>query len=299
MAKIVARKIGELHFECTDPYCLRVAFEIISGVTLNGVIHFLQGGFFIRHSNSAGTEIVSITIYEPLVQDYTVTYDSTIPPPDETCAHVILSRIVEVCKSSAKKDCMIIDASILEGNTIENIHCQKHESNVDNIACTADCQGGTPHDMLAMYYPDRRPIIKITVSKFAMVFVSFKNRKCSSVIVSLGSDNVTFKGYKDAELISGARFSLTSRSLTEYDANSGGETDGMVISNGKTSLIVRDYSIRINLQACGNWIGKIPRLANGNSIVSLFMKERAPLILTTGVGTMGVASFAFTDVVNN
>src|SRR4029077_3151129 len=133
---IADQKIGQLTLLCNNPYCLRVSMEIMASLTLKGIFRFLSDGFYIHHCNANKTAIASFKIFEAGLLQYDMScINNQWDDDEETKAYVNLGRFVEICKSFAKKDSMILTADIFSGRRIDTILCQRHDDNVDRIQC--------------------------------------------------------------------------------------------------------------------------------------------------------------------
>jgi len=214
---------------------------------------------------------------------------------EEILACVNVQKYVDVCKSLTKKDSLTLSADIYHDGSVSSLNCQRHDNNMDKLTCEGDDQQEIVADMLETYYSGEEPTAKIPVSKFTSAMAGFKIRKCSTVIFSLQLDCIVMKGYKDGIPISATKFTLDGKKVVEYNDGQLPESRRVIPNGIKPGITIQDYSIGINYSTCGTWITKIPRLSYPSSIISIYFKQDAPLIIVSHIGTMGFASFTFVD----
>jgi hypothetical protein len=287
--------IGQISLTCTDPYYLRVMMEIISDLTTTGKLRFYELSMEISHTNTDKTVSINFVIpksglkcYNRSFNEHSEDYKDAFIP-----ARVNTKRLVKIFKAYVKRDKMSVTAEIRQTGRISQLYCQSCNDDYDMMPCSLEGEGDDNEeitDALAKYYSGRDPETKITVAKLSTAFNKYKTTECGIVRFTLADDHILIAGIREGVQTSATKCWLDGGDTIEYN---GPEPQEQSIALGNTNLVVGDYTVSVNYTKCLTWMTKIPRLSYPNSLISIYMREDAPVVLTINIATIGFATFVF------
>lgn len=294
--------IGQVDLICTDPYYFRVMMEILSDLTTTGKFKFYGNGLCMSHTNTDKTVSVMFTIPESGLQRYSRVFDkeytNQYPESSYVSARVNLRRIVQIFKAYVKKDQMTITAEIRKTGRIVEMYCQSCDDDYDKMPCDTENESDDNTDvadMINKHYPNSKPACKITVGRLSTALNKYKTTQCGIMTFTLMDDWILIAGLRDGVTIGATKCPLNGKGPEEFTGQGPQDHE---ISSGGSSVIISDYSVTVNYGKCLTWMTKIGRLSYPNSIISMYMREGAPVILTSNIATMGMAMIAFRNDAN-
>lgn len=287
--------VGKVVMVYSDPFYLRVMMEIFGDFVSVAKYVFHSDSLTMNHVNEDKTISIYMLIPESGLLDYMRVFDrnyvemmSNVP----VTARVNFKAATKIFKAYAKKDRLTMTADIKENGKISEIICQCTEDDYDRIPC--DMNGDEDDNLnvvnhMAKYYSGSKPTCKITMGKLSSALIKYKNSGCDQLKFTLVDDSIVIAGVKNG-IPTGATKCVKGGNTSEY----AGQTDE-IFDAGGTSIIIQDYTITINYAKCDSWMTKVGRLSHANSIVSIYMKDGAPVVISVGISVMGFAAFSFSN----
>lgn len=289
-------KIGEVSLICSDPFYFRIMMEIFGDLVGTGKYRFHDNSMSMNHANDERTVGIYMYIKEEGLLDYSKYFTSgeyaesfkNIP----ATARLDLRGATKTLKAYAKKDKLIMSASIKESGKIPEIICQSSGEEYDVIRCDMNNDGDDNYDLinpLSKYYSDMKPTCKTTMNKLGVALTKYKSAQCDKLTFTLVDDSIVIAGIRNG-IATGATKCTKGGVLSEYE-----QQTPEIFQIGGGSIVVSDYVVSVNYDKCSSWMVKIARLAHQNSIISIYMREGAPVVITADISFFGIAVFLFRD----
>lgn len=285
--------VGHYSVKINDSYTMRIIFEIVSAVITAGVgvIKFEPEGI----SCVAATGNMKVLVVSTFKAKRLLHYEQSgfeVDSPIE--AYLKFSDMVDILRSYARKDIILMKAFYnSQGRVVDmSIYNDSNINSVDNIMPLASGVQEIYTNLYEEYYHDCSPTVNITAHDFSQIVTKLKTRKCTKMEFEVVNDGVLIKGHQQDVVIT-AYHILNNSEVTGVDEDM--DIPYEPIKTGSVRLtVIKNNCVAVDLKDNIAWIFKISKACANNSVINIYLRESAPLVIGATNGVMGESYYGFT-----
>lgn len=285
-------KIGTVIAKIPDPFYFRMILEIFADFICNTKLRFTQDGIHMHHANKDETATIAAYISEENLLSYERHFIDHRYKDNRVVATVNLKTTTKMLKAYGKKGEINLAADISTGGKVPEILSQLTRDEYQIIPCDMNSSDDDNYEVvnqLEKHYGGTAPDCKMKMSALLYAFNKCKVSGCTQIQFILLGDSIVIAQLRGGIQVGADRYSKTGESLALNNIS-----EHTYISAG-ADYVIQNYTVNVNFSKYETWMTKIAKLANGNSIASIYMREGLPVVISVNISFLGHAIFSFVD----